>query len=1337
MSSELIEVAYAVDGDVTAATPTLSFRNADAGRAFADVILTDIEAPGSPTAVGADAVDAEATVFFTAPADGGPVGSYTVYATDLTDPANGGQTATGTASPITITGLTNGDQYTFTVTATNTTGESAPSDLSAPVRPIAVPGAPADAAAVAGDAAATVSFTAPADGSPVDSYTVYATDLTDPANGGQTATGTASPITITGLTNGHQYTFTVTATNTAGESAPSDLSAPVVPNVPPPGVPTDAAAVAGDAAATVSFTAPADGGPIDSYAVYATDLTDPANGGQTATGTASPITITGLTNGDQYVFTVTATNVVAESGQSAATAAITPNVPAPGAPTDVDAVAGDAEAIVSFTAPVDGGPVDSYTVYATDLTDPANGGQTATGSTSPITITGLTNGDQYTFTVTATNTASESAESAPSESVTPQVPAPGVPAGASAGAGDAAATVSFTAPIDGGPVDSYTVYATDLTDPANGGQTATGSTSPITITGLTNGDQYTFTVTATNAAGESTPSTETDVVTPQILLPGAPTSVSAAPADLSAAVSFTAPVDGGRVDTYTVYATDLTDPANGGQTATGTASPITITGLTNGDRYTFIVTATNTTGESGESAPSNVVVPDPGAPGTPLDPSAAAGDTTATVSFDPPIDGGPVDTYTVYATDLTNPANGGQTATGSTSPITITGLTNGDQYTFTVTATNAAGESTPSTAADAVTPQVPLPGAPLATGAAAGNGAATVSFSAPVDGGPVDSYTVYANDLTDPADGGQTATGGTSPITITGLTNGDQYTFTITATNAAGESTPSDPTQAVTPIAIPARPTAVTATAGDTEATISFAPGDGGGPVDLFTVQAIDLTTTANGGQTATGTASPITVTGLTNLDQYVFRVVAGNASGSSVASNPSNAAVPRIPAPGTPTGATARPGDTVVTVSFTAPVDGGPVDSYTVYATDLTNPANGGQTSTGTASPITITGLTNGDQYTFTVTTTNSTAESAESAPSNATTPRIDVPGTPIGATATAGDTVVTVSFTAPVDGGPVGTYTVYASDLTNPANGGQTSTGTASPITITGLTNGDQYTFTVTATNTTGESTPSTATDRGHAQHPRADTSRRRGGTGGRRPGNDHLRCSDRRWSCRFVHDHRHRPDRPGQRWPDGDRIGITARHHRPHQRRRLRLHRHGNERRRRVRSLDADRERDTYVGRGLIAVPERTRPDGFVALDSAHGCRLRRRCNRRSRRRRRGRAAQGQRRHHGDLETVGRRRRDGGASRCHRHGDQRRCGRVRRLLRHRSRPTRRCRYAIGPHGRRHQSHRQSGRRPLRSLPIGHRRQRPRYHDRIDHTGVRTAHPHPRHGRQRCRCG
>lgn len=88
---------------------------------------------------------------------------------------------------------------------------------------------------------------------------------------------------------------------------------------------------------------------------------------------------------------------------------------APGAPTGVTATAGAGQATVSFTAPssTGGSPITGYTVTSSP------GGITASGASSPITVSGLTNGTAYTFTVTATNAIGTGPASAPSNSVTP------------------------------------------------------------------------------------------------------------------------------------------------------------------------------------------------------------------------------------------------------------------------------------------------------------------------------------------------------------------------------------------------------------------------------------------------------------------------------------------------------------------------------------------------------------------------------------------------------------------------------------------------------------------------------------------------------------------------------------------------------------------------------------------------------------------------------------------------------------------------------------------------------------------------------------------------------
>lgn len=106
---------------------------------------------------------------------------------------------------------------------------------------------------------------------------------------------------------------------------------------------------------------------------------------------------------------------------------------------------------------------------------------------------------------------------------------------------------------------------------------------------------------------------QTLVLTGSPLLPGAPTNVKTVAGDVSATVSFVGPSFHGAsaITGYTLTAADTTAAANGGQLATGPTSPIHVTGLTNGDRYTFTVTATNSAGTGPASAPSKAVVPYP------------------------------------------------------------------------------------------------------------------------------------------------------------------------------------------------------------------------------------------------------------------------------------------------------------------------------------------------------------------------------------------------------------------------------------------------------------------------------------------------------------------------------------------------------------------------------------------------------------------------------------------------------------------------------------------------------------------------------------------------------
>ncbi len=485
----------------------------------------------------------------------------------------------------------------------------------------------------------------------------------------------------------------------------------------------------------------------------------------------------------------------------------------PDAPTDVETAPGNTEVTVSWTAPSDTGGADitDYTVYwgteAAVTTDTTTKKSTGNGSVTSLTITGLTNGTMYYFIVTATNSAGESVATT-AVSATPATVAPDAPTDVETSPGNTEVTVSWTAPSDTGGADitDYTVYwgteAAVTTDTTTKKSTGNGSVTSLTITGLTNGTMYYFIVTATNSAGESVATTAVSA-TPATV-PDAPTDVETAPGNTEVTVSWTAPSDTGGADItdYTVYWADSAGVTTDSSTnkSTGTAdTSLTITGLTNGLSYYFIVTATNSIGESVATTAVSAT-PATVAPDAPTDVATAPGNTEVTVSWTAPSDTGGADItdYTVYWADsagvTTDSSTNKSTGTADTS-LTITGLTNGLSYYFIVTATNSIGESVASTEVSA-TPTPVVPDEPTAVAAVSGPGAGevTVSWTAPSDTGGADitDYTVYWDTkaiVTVVPDTNKKSTGNAdTSLLVDGLINGLSYYFIVTATNSAGES---------------------------------------------------------------------------------------------------------------------------------------------------------------------------------------------------------------------------------------------------------------------------------------------------------------------------------------------------------------------------------------------------------------------------------------------------------------------------------------------------------------------------------------------------------------------
>ena len=179
--------------------------------------------PWAPTGVTATPADSAAVVSWTTPGfDGGtPIASYTVTAS----PGGATISAPGTQTSAVMTGLTNGSQYTFTVTAIDAIGSGPASSASASVTPNGVPAPPTNVVGIPGAGSARVSWTPSfAGASPITGYTVTGS----PGNLSVDA-GLATSLDFPGLTNGTTYRFMVTAKNAVGTSSPSQPSNSVTP----------------------------------------------------------------------------------------------------------------------------------------------------------------------------------------------------------------------------------------------------------------------------------------------------------------------------------------------------------------------------------------------------------------------------------------------------------------------------------------------------------------------------------------------------------------------------------------------------------------------------------------------------------------------------------------------------------------------------------------------------------------------------------------------------------------------------------------------------------------------------------------------------------------------------------------------------------------------------------------------------------------------------------------------------------------------------------------------------------------------------------------------------
>jgi len=764
------------------------------------------------------------------------------------------------------------------VSVTATTGTSAAESGNQFTYQAIAPGAPGAVAAVALDRQASVTFAAPASdgGAAITSYTVTSSP------GNFSASGASSPLVVTGLDNGTAYTFTVTATNSAGTGAASAASAPVTPK----------------GNQTISFANPG----AQTFGTSPT-LTATATSGLAPTFSSSTSGVCTTTSGGTLSF-ITAGSCTIDADQAGdaafnagttVTQTFTVNAVVPMAPTIGTASAGVNQATVTFTAPASTGgtAITSYTVTASP------GGATATGASSPITVTGLTNGIAHTFTVTASNGIGTGAASSATNSVTPA----------------AQQTITFANP----GAQTFGTSPTLTASTTASGLTPTFTSSTSGVCTITPSGTLTFVSAGTCVINADQAGDSAYLAAPQVSraftviadVPGAPGAATAIAGDTQASIAFTAPATngGGTITGYTV----TSNP--GGMTGTGAASPIIVTGLTNGVSYTFTVTATNSAGTGPASAASNSIAPAASQTITFTNPGTQNFGTTPT---------------------LTATADSGLTPTFTTSTMGVCTITSNGALTFVSAGTCTVNADQPGNSSYLAANQVSqsftvsavVSGAPMAVTAVRGDKQASVSFTAPVStgGSAITGYTVTSSPE------GRTGTGASSPVTVSGLTNGVAYTFTVTASNSAGTSSVSAPSNSVTP---------------EVGHVITLSPASGALPDGMVQeIYAPKLTASGNVGALSFGLSAGTLPPGL-NVDgngafvgtidaaavgSYSFSITATDTGGGSTTGNYTINVVPRA-VTAEDKAVVVPPGATPMPVNLSEGATGGPFDTADVVS--------------------------------------------------------------------------------------------------------------------------------------------------------------------------------------------------------------------------------------------------------------------------------------------------------------------------------------------------------------------------------------------------------------------
>jgi chitodextrinase len=546
----------------------------------------DTTPPSVPTNLTATGIStSQINLAWTASTDNVGVAGYNIF-------RGGVLIASTTTNSYSNTGLAASTTYSYAVSAYdaagNTSAQSSPATGSTLAAPDTTP--------------PTVTMTAPPNNSTASGTVIVSATASD--NVGVASVQflldgvplgpllTTSPYQIfwntLSATNGTHLLAAVAADAAGNMKTSAAITVTVVPpsDTTPPSVPTNLTATAVSfSQINLAWTASTDNVGVAGYKVF-------RGGTQIATTSVNSYSNTGLSSSTTYTYTVAAYDAVGNaSAQSASASATTPAAPdttPPSVPANLTATAiSSSQVNLSWSASTDNVGVAGYKIFR-------GGVAIATTSATSYSNTGLNPSTNYSYTVSAydatgNNSAQSTAASATTFAAGDTTP-PSVPTNLTATAvSQTQINLIWTASTDNVGVTGYKVFR-------GGTQIATSTTNSYSNVGLNPGTNYSYTVSAYDAAGnnsaQSTAASATTFSSPDTTPPSTPTGLTASPVSQTQInLTWTASTDNVGVVGYKVN-------RGGVQIATTSATSYSDAGLTASTLYTYNVSAYDAAGNN-------------------------------------------------------------------------------------------------------------------------------------------------------------------------------------------------------------------------------------------------------------------------------------------------------------------------------------------------------------------------------------------------------------------------------------------------------------------------------------------------------------------------------------------------------------------------------------------------------------------------------------------------------------------------------------------------------------------------------------------------------------------